>query len=454
MTEFMRNSDAFTWSMESDPRLRSTVVTVLLLDRSPDWDEVRQRFDLISREMPMFRQRVVESPPPASPRWEPDADFELEYHMRRVTVSGAGTFEDVLEMAQLAEMQDFDRARALWETTLIEGLQDGGAAVICKFHHALTDGVGGVQIAMHLFDLSAEVGAHPSLPAVAELPRHSWLDGYRDSWRYGVSMLARALIGAIKGGPLLLYNSLRRPVVTARSAAANAASVYRTVRPLNHTGSPLIKERSLIRHLGVLEVPRLQLREAAHRCGGALNDAFVAGVAGGLRLYHEKHGVGVGDLHLTMPISLRTDDDGMGGNRITIMRFDIPVGEADPAQRIKAIHERVSAVRQEKSLPHTQAIAGFLNLMPRWYIGSVLRHVDFLTSDVPGVPVPVFLGGAAVRTQYAFGPTIGAAVNVTLLSYVDSCALGINVDTVAIPDYDVFYSALVAGFDEVLALAV
>lgn len=66
MTEFMRNSDAFTWSMESDPRLRSTVVTVLLLDRSPDWDEVRQRFDLISREMPMFRQRVVESPPPAS----------------------------------------------------------------------------------------------------------------------------------------------------------------------------------------------------------------------------------------------------------------------------------------------------------------------------------------------------------------------------------------------------
>ena len=56
-------------------------------------------------------------------------------------------------------------------------------------------------------------------------------------------------------------------------------------------------------------------------------------------------------------------------------------------------------------------IAGALNMMPRWYIGSVLRHVDFLASDVPGVPVPVFLGGAAVRAQYAFGPTIGSAVN-------------------------------------------
>jgi hypothetical protein len=154
-----------------------------------------------------------------------------------------------------------------------------------------------------------------------------------------------------------------------------------------------------------------------------------------------------------MPISVRTKTDDMGGNRITLMRFDVPAGESDPAARIKAIHQRTGAVRDEKSVPYTQRIAGFLNLMPRWYIGSVLRHVDFVASDVPGVPVPVFLGGAPVRAQYAFGPTIGAAVNVTLLTYVDNCALGIDIDTAAIPDHDVFYAALVAGFDEVLALA-
>lgn len=453
MTEFMRNSDAFTWAMESDPRLRSTVVTVVLLDRCPDWEQIRERFDLISRELPMFRQRVVQSPPPAPPRWEYDADFDLDYHMRRLAVSGSGTLDDVLEMARLAEMQDFDRARALWETTLVEGLQDGGAAVICKFHHALTDGVGGIQIAMHLFDLSAEHYEHEPLPAAPELPRPSRLEGYRDSWRYSVSLFAQGLTETVRWAPRLMYNTVRRPFATARSTVANVASVYRTVRPLKHTGSPLIRERSLVRRLGVHEVPRLQLREAAHRCGGALNDAFVAGVAGGLRIYHEKHGVEVGELHLTMPISLRTETDDIGGNRITLMRFDVPVGDPDPARRIKAIHERVSAVRQEKSLPYTQLIAGVLNLMPRWYIGSVLRHVDFLTSDVPGVPVPVFLGGAAVRTQYAFGPTIGSSVNVTLLSYVDTCTLGIDVDTAAIADYDIFHDALVAGFDEVLALA-
>jgi diacylglycerol O-acyltransferase len=98
-------------------------------------------------------------------------------------------------------------------------------------------------------------------------------------------------------------------------------------------------------------------------------------------------------------------------------------------------------------------IAGGLNLLPRWYIAAILRHVDFLASDVPGIPMPVFLGGAAVRMQYPFGPTIGAGVNVTLMTYVDTCALGINVDIGAIPDFEVFHDCLVSGFDEVLALA-
>ncbi len=110
-------------------------------------------------------------------------------------------------------------------------------------------------------------------------------------------------------------------------------------------------------------------------------------------------------------------------------------------------------MRSERSLSYTQAIAGVLNLMPRWYIGSVLRNVDFVASDVPGIPIPVFLAGAAVRMQYAFAPTIGAALNVTLLSYVDTCAIGINMDTSAIPDPEVLYDCLVAGFDDVLALA-
>jgi len=452
MTEFMRNSDAFTWAMESDPRLRSTVVTVILLDRSPDWDEVRRRFELISRKVRMVRQRVVPSPPPAPPRWESAPDFDLDFHMRRVSAPAPGTFDTVLEMARLAAMEDFDRARPLWEATLVDGLEDDRAAMVLKFHHALTDGVGGIQIGMILFDLSEVPERHGPAAELPEVPPPPWLRGYRDTARYDARLVSDALLGTVKMAPKLLSRSILRPVDTMSSAAGLAASVYRTVRPVTRTGSPLMNKRSLIRRLGVLDVPFEELRAAAHRSGGALNDAFVAGVAGGLRRYHEQHDVSVGDLHLTMPMSLREEGDEMGGNRITLMRFDVPVGIADPAERIRRIHDITVRVRQEKSLPYTQWIAGALNMMPRWYIGSILRNVDFLCSDVPGIPVPVFLGGAKVLTQYGFGPTIGSAVNVTLLTYVDVCSLGIDVDTGAIPDYDVFYDSLVAGFDEVLAL--
>lgn len=451
MNEFMRSSDAFTWSMESDPRLRSTVVTVMVLDRAPDWDEVRTRVERLSRELPMLRQTVVESPLPAPPRWQECADFDLDFHMRRVAVPAGGSFDTVLELARLAQMEDFDRARPLWKITLIEGLPDGQTAVLCTFHHALSDGVGGVQIAMTLFGLTPELP--PSDAVATQEPRRSMVDDYRDAVRYGVGLVADTITGASSTVPRLMFDSVRSPLRTLKTGAGLARSVYRTVRPVNTTGSPLMTDRTLIRRLDVLDVPMPALREAAHRSGGALNDAFVAGVAGGLRRYHEKHGVGVGALHLSMPISLRAKDDGPGGNRITLMRFDIPVDLADPTERIRQIRERTEQVRHEKSLPYTQLIAGFLNRVPRWYIGSILRHVDFVASDVPGIPVPVTLGGARVLMQYAFGPTIGSAVNVTLLTYVDTCALGIDVDGGAIPDVGLFVECLRAGFDEVLALA-
>jgi diacylglycerol O-acyltransferase / wax synthase len=135
------------------------------------------------------------------------------------------------------------------------------------------------------------------------------------------------------------------------------------------------------------------------------------------------------------------------------MRFNLPAVDKGAADLVRKVHEQTNRLRDEKSLAYTQLIAGILNLAPRWYVGSTSRHIDFVASDVPGFPTPVYLAGATVQKQYAFSPTIGAALNVTLLSYVDTCALGINVDTGAIPDIDVFYDSLVAGFDEVLTLA-
>jgi WS/DGAT/MGAT family acyltransferase len=453
MVEFMRNSDAFAWGMEHDARLRSTVVTIIMLDRSPDWSVLIDRFERIVRQMPMFRQRVVPTLLPAPPRWVYDADFDLRYHVRRMTAPDPGDLGSVLELARRAEMAEFDHARPLWEVTLVDGLDDGGAALVCKLHHSLADGIGGLQVAQLLFDLEEQPVDLGPLPPEPDGDEPDALDGIYQSLRYDARLVGDLARGTVRAAPPALLHGVRRPFGTVRAAVATAASVYRTVRPINETASPIMKSRRLLRELRVHEVPMRTLKEAAHRAGGTLNDGFLAGVTGGLRLYHAEHGVEVGDLNVTMPVNIRAEGDPVGGNRITLMRFALPVGVIDPVERIMEIHVRAAAVRTERSLPYTQAIAGGLNLLPRWYIGAILRHVDFLASNVAGLPMPVFVGGAKVRMQYAFGPTIGAGVNITLLTYVDTCALGLNVDTGAVPDVDVLGACLAAGFDEVLALA-
>ena len=110
------------------------------------------------------------------------------------------------------------------------------------------------------------------------------------------------------------------------------------------------------------------------------------------------------------------------------------------------------ASRDERSIPLTNAIAGMLNLVPRRVVGSMLKHVDFIASNVPGLSVPIYVGGAQVMALYPFGPTIGAALNVTLLSYCGTCHIGINTDTGAVPDPDVLLECLRDGFEEMLGL--
>jgi diacylglycerol O-acyltransferase / wax synthase len=452
MTEFMRNTDAFALGMEEDARLRSTVVTILTLDRSPDWDVLVDRLERVSRLMPMFRQRVVPSTPPAPPRWVYDKDFDLRYHLRRVIAPEPGTFETVLEMARNAEMGEFDHSRPMWVATLVEGLVDGGAAIVVKMHHSLADGIGGMQIASLVFDFQAEPADLGPLPRIPSATTLLPLDGVRRSLEYDVGLTRRLVRVAALGSSKLLVDGVRHPRATLRSVWSTTSSVYRTVRPINHTASPIMQDRRLIRELGVHEVPLSALKQAGRNAGGSLNDAFLAGVTGGLRRYHERHGAAVDELVVTMPISIRMPDDAEGGNRITLMRIPLPVGVADPRERIGAIRERALAARNEPSLKLTQDIAAGLNLLPRWYIGAILRHVDFLASNVPGAPVPVWVGGAAVTMQYAFGPTIGAGINVTLITYQDTCALGINADSGAVPDLAVFHECLVEGFEEVLAL--
>ncbi len=223
--------------------------------------------------------------------------------------------------------------------------------------------------------------------------------------------------------------------------------------PVADTLSPIMVRRGLGRHLDMIAVDLAALKAAGTAVGSTLNDAFVASVTGGLRRYHELHGAPVTQLRVTMPVSTRREEDPAGGNRFTLERFTLPAGEADPGTRVRMTGWQCRAARYEEALPLSDAVAGVLNLLPSGVVGAMLKHVDFVASDVPGVPVPLYLAGARIRGSYAFGPTTGAALNVTLFSYQGTCCIGCNIDTAAVPDPDVLVDCLRQGFDEVLALS-
>jgi hypothetical protein len=134
------------------------------------------------------------------------------------------------------------------------------------------------------------------------------------------------------------------------------------------------------------------------------------------------------------------------------MRVTIPTGIVDPVERMRALHELVGHTRTEPSIPFTSAVAGALNLLPPGVVGGMLKHVDLVASNVPGLDLPLYIGEARVERFYPFGPTIGAAVNVTLLSYCNTCGVGINTDTGAVPDPNVLTDCLREDFQEILDL--
>lgn len=447
----MNDLEAMMWRAEADPRLRATGIFVDRLDRIPDWDRLVAAHEWAVRLVPRLRQRVREDVSTiGSPTWEIDAGFDLTYHLRRVRVPEPGSFDQVLAIAAATAMTPLDRARPLWEATLVEGLSDGGAAYLLKLHHCLTDGQAGVQ----LFDLLHSATAEPTADKPVSTTEAGRAPGrlHRSLGAVSATALATTTAAGRLGSGLL-----RRPVPTIASSVGFARSLARVTGPPPALPSPLMRDRGLARRFGVLDLSLTDLRAAGKAAGGSLNDAYLASLAGGLRIYHERHGLTPERLPIAFPVSLRRDDHPMGGNRFAGARIAGPVGVRDPAQRIAQIRELVISAREEPALDFMGILAPVLARVPAFVLTrlseAVTRTVDLQASNIPGLARPAFIAGARITHMYPFGPVPGSAVMVTLISHNGRCCIGVNVDSSAISDINTFVDSLQTGFDEVLALA-
>lgn len=456
----MSDSDALMWHIEKDPILRSTITALTVLDRAPDRERLLDKLERGTRLVPRLRQRVVGNLfSLAPPRWELDPNFDLRCHVRWTNAGGAGTLRDVLDIAEPIAMQGFDRARPLWEFVIVEGLADGKAAMVQKLHHAITDGVGGIAIAMLLLDLERDpTGDEAPMPPLPEgkvlTPAERTADAFGHIARRNLGIARRArstILGAASG-------AASDPVGVVRGVGEAAASMARMMAPASEPLSPIMKGRSLSVHFETLTFPLAEMKAAAKKADGRLNDAFVAGVAGGLRRYHEAHDAPVDALRMNMPINVRTDEtENVAGNQFAPARFPVPTSIEHPVEMMTAVRELVAGQRGEPALALLEPMSGILNRLPTTLttslFGSMLKGVDFTTSNVPGAPIPVFMGGAEIEMMVPFGPLAGTAVNVTLLSNRDDVHLGINCDLAAVPDPDVLRDCLQESFEELLKLA-
>ncbi|MEY3734144.1 MAG: hypothetical protein RL347_1503 [Actinomycetota bacterium] len=444
--------DAATWRTSAgSPHLRSTVVALVLLDSEPDWDRLRARVERLTRMVPVLRQRPLRGVfGVASPRLAVDPDFDLDLHLRRMRLAGGGTWGELLEEARRVSLTDFDRDRPLWELVLVEGLEGDRAALLLKLHHAIADGQATVLIGLNLVELTdapnPEEPEAPAAPDAVEVgaPEVSIAD-IVDNVRRGVGAAERvgeAMVALARG-------TLTDPVATWTTVLGTLASVGRFTAMPDGPLSPLMTERGTTYHFAAFDLPFSTLRSAAKSRDCSVNDAFMAAVGLGLERYHVRRGSIADDLRFNVPISLRGDagdTSAQASNAVTIARIALPVAGLTVDERMQAAHEAVARWRHEPALRLADPLAEISWLVPVPVLAQAALASDVTTSNVPGPPVPLYVAGARIAGIYPLVATIGAAVNVTMVTYDGAAFVGISADDRAVPDLDDLVADMRSGF--------
>ena len=448
--ERMSGFDFAAWrSASDDPVMRSTIIGLLITETAPNWDQLLDRFDRASRVNTVLRQRVIDQGGLTTPRLIFDSNFDLNFHMRRFKMPAGSTWHDVLEDARRQSMTDFDRDRPLWRVTVLEGLPGGKAAIILKLHHAIADGQGAVLLGASLFDFTPtgeDLGPMKPAPKAEDLDRAGFAQAIvRDKFGW----IARTTNDFVQGiGPMSLV-ALRHPTDTANRIARTVGSLARFTRIPVGPLSPIMTERSINYHFGTFDVPFAKMRAVGKESEHTVNDVFLAAVSDGLGVYHKRLGRPVTRLRINMPVSTRTEGSG-SGNAVNIARFEIPISIRETRNLMDQISETVANIRKEPALAFANELGEISRFIPTDILSAAAQASDVTASNVPGIPVPVWIAGARIERMYPLVATIGAAVNITMLTYNGTASVGVSSDDAAVADPDVLLEALRQGFSDAI----
>jgi diacylglycerol O-acyltransferase / wax synthase len=408
-----------------------------------DFAKLRNLYEARLDQAPPFRRRLVEVPLGLHhPVWIEDPDFDLNWHLRHIAVPSPGGMKELCELAGHLVAIPLDRTRPLWEVWLIEGLEDGHVAVLSKVHHAAIDGASGEELMVAILDLSPEIEEKPA-PEVPWQPEHVPSD--TELVAYALSSLARQPLRAVKTAKRTIEAALQIRE-TNRRAPDQSPPPSPFSAPRTSFNAALTPRRAFAN--ASLSLPEVKMVKNA--LGVTVNDVVLGLCAGALRRYLDAQDESPeGALVAMVPMSVRTDDEkGTHGNKVSSMLCTLATDVDDPIERIHRIHECMAMAKDQQNAIGADTLQNWVEfaapavagqaarLYSRMKIADRHRPLFNVTiSNVPGPPFPLYIAGARMIATYPIGPIMdGGAINMTVMSYMDSLDFGLHVCPDLVPD--------------------
>ena len=416
---------------------------------------IRSRLHLV----PRYRQKLAVPPfDTGRPLWVDDPDFNLEYHIRHTALPSPGSEAQLRALAARVHSQQLDRNKPLWELWLVQGLEDGRFAFLTKAHHALVDGISGVDLATVILDLTPV----PQAVAHSDEP---WTPRPEPS---GAQMLARGLKGAVKAQAHIVSRAARAALdpPTTLAATREAAEglgeiVWAALNPAPAT--PLNVEIGPHRRLVFVRTELAEFKRVKNAFGGTVNDVVLAVAAGALRTWLRARGVRTEGLELRalVPVSTRTEDERHQlGNRIVAMRGPLPVYVEDPVARLRVVKQAMDGLKESKQALGAEVLTRLERFAPPTVLAQAVR-INFSTrlfnlivTNVPGPQFPLYLLGRELHDLFpiAFLPK-DHALAIAIMSYNGGIYWGLLGDYDALPDIELVGEAIADTLGELVRAA-
>jgi WS/DGAT/MGAT family acyltransferase len=458
LVDRLSGEDLTFWWADS-PMQPTTMAMLLLLDRAPEWARLRHAVVRAVTAVPRLRQRVLDAPLDLTlPHWADDPTFDLDYHVRRHALGGSRNEAELFREIAPAYETPFDRSRPLWEARVYEGMADGRAAIFFKLHHAVADGVGANAIFAAMTDADAD-GDGGGATVITPPDKGPWghVDGV--GYRLVEALRDRMALDAERatGVAHAVAEALRHPGQLPHALAA-LRSMAEALRFDSH--SPL-KEREAFgraRHLAGCDLPFAEVRRIRHALGGSMIDVILSIMVRAIGRWHREHGLDeVRELMTLVPVNLRRPEEwterAMVGNVASGLLVPLPIRLHHPLATFWEVRRRVEAAKADPAARATPVLAEVLSIFGRrlvsWMGEATFGTVDFIVTNVPGIPVARWIAGAEIVAAYPFAPVaLKSPASVALYGYRDRLYVGIDADQTVMPDVEAFRGWIGEAFEE------